>query len=132
MSADFPKESNPLFGKILIAAAIGLAVGYLRVQLAFLVQNGAGDYYSMRLVRDLWQGRDPYDYPAMPDLVSYPLTAGLLSAPFAPFSDEIAGGLFLGLSSALLNWFPRGSGKTRPTFFILVVRQCHFFVPYSP
>ena len=135
MSADFLKKPYPLFGRILIAAAIGLAVGYLRVQLAFLVQNGAGDYYySMGLVRDLWQGRDPYDYPAMPDLVSYPMTAGLLSAPFAPFTDEIAGGLFLGFSSALLTWFLLGGGKSWPLFILLSwpFTYAILFVQYSP
>ncbi|HEY2980885.1 MAG TPA: hypothetical protein VGJ22_06870 [Anaerolineales bacterium] len=78
-----------VYGRIILALVIGLCAGYLRVWLAFQVHSGAGDFfYSLRIIRDLWQGHDPYDYPSTPDLISYPLTAGLFAAPFAVLPDE--------------------------------------------
>lgn len=94
-----------VFYRILLAVAIGTAAGFLRTWLAYQTKSGAGDfYYAIRITRDLWNGRDPYDYPLRPDLISYSLPTGLIVAPFAILPDELASGVFIGLSSTLLAW----------------------------
>ncbi len=74
-------------------------------------QHVAKDFsYPWRAARALLAGQDPYQvirgggpYPFNAPLF-YPLPAALLAAPFAPLRPEIAGALFVGLSSALLAW----------------------------
>ncbi len=98
-------QRPPVYYRLLLALAIGVAAGFLRTWLAYETQSGAGDfYYALRITRNLWSGHDPYDYPLRPDLVSYSLPTGLMVAPFAILPDELAGGVFIGLSSALLAW----------------------------
>ena len=58
--------------------------------------------WAIRLLPDLLAGRDPYGYSTSVEPMSYPLTAGIVTLPFAPFTPIIAGGLFFGCSSALL------------------------------
>ena len=109
---------------LFLALIIGLAVGILRVQLAHqirpLLGNGAGDFtFALRIAHDIWEGRDTYAYPAAPDSVSYPLPAGLISMPFALLEDEVASGVFMGLSSFLLAWCLLRNGKSWPLLVFL-------------
>jgi hypothetical protein len=66
--------------------------------------------YPWRAARALLDGLDPYQvinatgpYPFNAGFF-YPLPAALLSVPVAPLRPEIAGAIFVGLSSALLAW----------------------------
>jgi len=91
-----------------VAAAIGVAAGILCY--AFLARrDGGGDFFFVwSSVRTLIAGQNPYHLapvgPENPggDPLQYPLPALLLVAPFAWLPLPMAGGLFLGLSSALL------------------------------
>ena len=107
-----------------LALFIGLVVGILRVWLAReirpLLGNGGGDFsFATRIAHDLWAGRDPYDYPVLPDSVPYPLPAGLVAMPYAVFEDEVASGVFMGLSSSILAWCMLGKKKTWPLLVFL-------------
>jgi hypothetical protein len=74
-------------------------------------QHLAKDFsYPWRGARALLQGLDPYQvihggaaYPFNAPLF-YPLPAAILAVPFAPLRPEIAGALFVGVSSTLLGW----------------------------
>lgn len=66
--------------------------------------------YPWRAARALLDGHDPYQviqavgpYPFNAGFF-YPLPAAVLAIPFAPLRPEVAGALFVGLSSALLAW----------------------------
>lgn len=106
-----------MFRQFFLALVIGLAAGFVRVSLAYqvapLLGNGAGDFtFATRIARDVWNGHDPYEYPIGPDSVSYPLPAGLIALPFSIFPDEIASGIFIGVSSFILAWCLLKTGKT--------------------
>ena len=74
-------------------------------------QHVAKDFsYPWRAARALLAGQNPYEviravgeYPFNAGLL-YPLPAALVAAPFSQLRPEIAGALFVGLSSALLGW----------------------------
>jgi hypothetical protein len=74
-------------------------------------QHLAKDFtYPWRAARALFEGQNPYEaiqavgaYPFNSELL-YPLPAALVAAPFAGLRPEIAGALFVGLSSTLLAW----------------------------
>ena len=74
-------------------------------------QHLAKDFsYPWRAARFLLQGHDPYQamqatgpYPFNAGFF-YPLPAALVAMPFAPLRPEVAGALFIGLSSFLLGW----------------------------
>src|SRR5688572_15015897 len=74
-------------------------------------QHVAKDFsYPWRAARALLAGENPYEvikavgeYPFNSGLL-YPLPAALVAAPFSQLRPEIAGALFVGLSSALLGW----------------------------
>jgi hypothetical protein len=66
--------------------------------------------WPWRTARVLLEGHDPYQviratgpYPFNVDLF-YPLPAGLLALPFAPFPPALAGALFMAVSAGLLAW----------------------------
>ena len=77
---------------------------------AFLARpEGGGDFFFVwKSVRSLFAGHNPYHIaprgPENPagDPLQYPLPALLIVAPFAWLPLPVAGGLFLGVSSALL------------------------------
>jgi len=74
-------------------------------------QHLAKDFsYPWRAARALLAGDNPYEviravgeYPFNAGLL-YPLPAALVVTPFSQLRPEIAGALFVGLSSALLGW----------------------------
>jgi hypothetical protein len=108
-------ESN--FRIFFLSLTIAIAIGVLRTWVGYQIRpflgNGAGDFsFATRMARDLWNMRDPYAYPVKPDSVSYPLPAGIVAMPFALFKDEIASGLFMGVSSFILAWLLLKNGRT--------------------
>lgn len=74
-------------------------------------QHVAKDFsYPWRAARALLAGDNPYEviravgeYPFNSGLM-YPLPAALVAMPFSQLRPEIAGALFVGVSSALLGW----------------------------
>jgi hypothetical protein len=85
---------------------ISLAIGVLSCLLTWQVMNhlelGAADFnWSLRAADDLWHGRDVYGHPFR-DTVPYPLPAAFVALPLVGLSQAVAGGIFIGLSSALL------------------------------
>jgi hypothetical protein len=101
--------------RVFLALIIGIAAGFLCTWLMYKISYGAADFYpAIRIARDLWNRRNPYNYPVAPDLVSYPLPAGLVAAPFAILPNELAAGVFIGLSSALLAWCSLSGNRVWP------------------
>jgi hypothetical protein len=99
--------------RICISAAIGLASGTLCCFLLWHFHQGAGDFgWSIRLAQRLLARQNPYDTT----LEQYPLTAALFGLPFVRMRPEIAGGLFYGISSALL-----ALGATREGYHRLLI-----------
>jgi hypothetical protein len=96
--------------QVAVAAAIGAVAGLLAS--AFLRRPGlGGDYFFVwSAARSLLDGKNPYHViatgPENPgnDVFLYPLPALLLIAPIAWLPLATSGGLFLGLSSAVLAW----------------------------
>jgi hypothetical protein len=77
--------------------------------------QGAGDFgWSIHLAQRLLARQNPYDTP----LEQYPLTAALFALPFAGMRPEIAGGLFYGISSALLALGATRQGNHRLLIFL--------------
>ena len=91
---------NPsLRTRVLISTAIGLASGALCWLLLVHLQQGSADLqWAIRAARYAVSGKNPYDTP----LEQYPLTGAFFALPLAWVRPEVAGGLFYGISSALL------------------------------
>ena len=102
-----------------MAVAVGLAAGLI----AFLLHRRAGfwpDYvFPWQAARHLVAGRDPYQ--ALPGNLGepfvspllYPLTTVLAAVPTSPLSLALAGGIMVGVSSALLAYTLSRSGWSR-------------------
>ena len=100
-------------GDKLVTAAVlggwGAFIAYF--SMASHPQHLAKDFsYPWRAARALLSGENPYEviravgeYPFNAGLF-YPLPAALVATPFAGLRPEIAGALFVGISSALLGW----------------------------
>jgi hypothetical protein len=85
--------------RITVAAAVGVASGTFCWFLLKHMQQGAGDFrWALHLAERLFAGKNPYDTP----FEQYPLPAALVALPFLHLPPEVAGGLFYGISSALL------------------------------
>jgi hypothetical protein len=99
--------------RILTSAVIGLASGVFCWFLLVHFHQGAADFsWAIRLAQHWLAGRNPYDTP----LEQYPLTAGFFALPLVSLRPEVAGGLFYGISSALLAF-----GLTRHGYHRLLV-----------
>ena len=112
------------FLSLFLSLCIGIGAGILRTWVGYQIRpylhNGAGDFtFATRIARDVWNTKDPYAYPTGPDSVSYPLTAGIIAMPFALFEDEVASGVFMGLSSFILALCLLKDGKTWPLLVFL-------------
>ena len=107
-----------------ISAFIGVAAGLLAY--AFLARPGSGgDYFFVwSAARSLLVGQNPYHVIATGlenpgnDVFLYPLPALLLVAPIAWMPLAISGGVFLGISSALLAWGVSKDGYHRLPIFM--------------
>jgi hypothetical protein len=85
--------------RITVSAMLGLATGTFCWFLLKHTYQNAGDFgWAIHLAERLVTGHNPYDTP----LEQYPLPAAFLALPFLRTPPEIAGGLFYGISSALL------------------------------
>jgi hypothetical protein len=103
-------------------------------------QHLAKDFsYPWRAARALFDGQNPYDviravgeYPFNAPLL-YPLPAAVVAAPFAFLRPEVAGALFVGLSSALLAWaLLRDSPYRLPLFLSAPFVQAAILGQWSP
>ena len=104
----------------MIAVAIGVLRAWLGYQIRPYLGNGGGDFsFATLLAHDIWRGHDPYGYQRGPDSVQYPVPAGIVAMPFALFEDEIASGLFLGLSTFILAMCLLRDGKRWPLLVFL-------------
>src|SRR5688572_4611434 len=103
-------------------------------------QHVAKDFsYPWRAARALLAGENPYEvikavgeYPFNSGLL-YPLPAALVATPFANLRPEIAGAIFVGLSSALLAWgLLRDSPHRLPLFLSAPFVQAAILGQWSP
>lgn len=85
--------------RILISTAIGVASAAYCCLLLGRLHLGAADFnWAIWEAQDLLAHRNPYNRPWQ----LYPLPCAMLGLPFAWMRLEIAGGLFYGISSALM------------------------------
>jgi hypothetical protein len=85
--------------RITIAAVVGLASGTFCCFLLTRLHQQAGDFrWALHLAERLVAHQNPYDTP----LEQYPLPAAFPALPLLHLPQEIAGGIFFGISSALL------------------------------
>jgi hypothetical protein len=111
LGAVFPSTRR----RLAISAAVGLASGSFCWFLLHHFDQGAADFtWAVRLSRYVLAGLNPYDTP----LEQYPLTAGVIAAPLAWLSPEVAGGMFYGLSSGLLAFGLTRRGYERLLVFL--------------
>lgn len=101
--------------RITVAALIGLVTGsycWLWLQHA---HRGAGDFnWAIWAAQDLLAHRNPYHRP----LQLYPLTAAIFGFPFVWMPPAVAGGIFYGISSALLAFGISRHGYHRLLIFL--------------
>jgi len=93
------KKPQGLRLRILISAAIGLASAGFCWFLLARFRLGAGDFnWAIWATQDLLAHRNPYDRP----MQLYPLPCAIFGLPFVWMRPEVAGGVFYGISSALM------------------------------
>lgn len=99
----------PLGARLALALAVGGTSGWISHAALLRRHVLAGDFtWPWRAARILLQGHDPYvviqatgRYP-FDDAFLYPLPAALVALPLAPLRAELAGALFVALTTALL------------------------------
>lgn len=85
--------------RLLVSSGFGIFAGVFCWYLMCHFKQGAGDFsWAIRAAADLLAKRNPYATP----LQLYPLPAATFGLPFVHTQPEVAGGIFYGLSSALL------------------------------
>lgn len=96
----------PWLLRLALPAIFGIQSGVFCARVQLVVGKGAGDLgWGLRSARYLLQGINPYTQPlTYQGEVAYPLTSALAAFPLYPFADEVAAGLFIGLSIALLTY----------------------------
>ncbi|MGH9528719.1 MAG: hypothetical protein ACRD2S_02240 [Terriglobales bacterium] len=101
--------------RIFISSGIGLASGIFCWYLLNHFHQGAGDFrWAIFAARDLLERRNPYQRT----LQLYPLPAALFGFPFVFLKSEVAGGVFYGVSSALLAFGLTKDGYHRLLIFL--------------
>ena len=101
--------------RIFISALIGLATGLFCWFLMVHFAQGAADFgWAIRAARYLLARQNPYDTP----LEQYPMTAALFGLPFVWMRPEVAGGVFWGMSSAVLAFGLTRHGYQRLLVFL--------------
>jgi hypothetical protein len=99
--------------RILTSVMIGFASGIFCWFLLSHFHQGAGDFrWAIEAAQDLLAGRNPYSESQR----LYPLPAAWFGLPFVKISPTIAGGMFYGISSALLAF-----GLTRHGYHRLLI-----------
>jgi hypothetical protein len=97
--------------RALLSIFIGLIAGYFCQEILRATNNRGDLFASLRMARDLREGRDPYASPVWEDYVSYPLPAAFFALPLSYLRDPLSSGVFMGISSALLAWLVLKHGK---------------------
>jgi hypothetical protein len=106
--------------RLLVSGTIGVLTAALTWLLLSRVSGGAGDFnWSYDAARALVSRQNPYA-GTPPGMIPYPLPAALFALPFAGLSREVAGGVFFGVSSALLAF-----GLTKQGYVRLLVFLCY-------
>lgn len=101
--------------RLLIAALIGLAAGVLCWAILYRNHQEAGDFrWAIRQAQALLHRENPYTTP----LQRYPLPAAFFALPFVRLPIEVAGGLFFGISSAILAFGLTRQGYTGLFIFL--------------
>jgi len=101
--------------RALISVAIGIAAGVLCWLWLLRLHQGAGDFnWSIWAAQDLLAHRNPYDR----EMQLYPLTSAIFGFPFVWMRPEIAGGIFYGVSSALMSFGLSREGYHRLLIFL--------------
>lgn len=101
--------------RILISGGIGLVSGIFCWYLLKHFQQGAGDFrWAIFAARDVLARKNPYQRT----LQLYPLPSALFGLPFIYLKGEVAGGLFYGISSALLAFGLAKDGYHRLLIFL--------------
>jgi hypothetical protein len=133
------KSSNAseisIIERLIISVSIGLISGFCCFLIRYNFYHGAGDFsWTLTAARDLLSGRNPYGYHYSGIGVPYPLTVAFIGVPFAWLPEELAAGMFFGLSSFFLAF---GLLKTGPLWRLLIfLSPAYFyamaFVQWSP
>ncbi|MEO8596865.1 MAG: hypothetical protein ABI759_26330 [Candidatus Solibacter sp.] len=100
----------------------GILIGILLAIFSFQglteVKIGAGDFgWATREAALLLRGEKPLSLAVGFDWVPYPLTAALFGIPFCRLQPELAGALFIGISSGLLGFAITRRGWNRLLIF---------------
>jgi hypothetical protein len=115
--------------RIIISAAIGSASGFFCWFLLAHFHQGAADFgWAIAAARDLLAHRDPYATP----MQLYPLTSALFGLPFVWTKPEVAGGIFYGVSSALMAFGLSRHGYHRLLVFMAYPYWAGFLVAQWP
>jgi hypothetical protein len=94
---------------------IGVASGSFCCFLLLHFHQGAGDFrWTLRAAQHMLHRQNAYDTP----LEQYPLTAAFFGLPLTWLPPELAGGLFYGISSALLAFGVSRHGYHRLLIFL--------------
>jgi hypothetical protein len=100
-----------VYRRFVVVVLVGLLAGSLcAMHLALHPQIGAADLtWPLHSARAFLAGQNPYRVTVGPPYspttpLYYPFPAVLALLPLAPLPDALAGGLFVGLSTALLAW----------------------------
>jgi hypothetical protein len=117
----------PLHRRLLISLVIGFVCGTLTCANLSVSGQEAGDFsWALRGAHRLLEGQNPYNDPTLSpdrpypyhDQLYYPLPALLLVLPFTILPNELAAGVFFGLSSGLLAWGILKTGAQRLIVFL--------------
>ena len=101
--------------RIVISAAIGIASAVYCWFLLVHFRQGAADFsWAIWAAQDLLAGHNPYER----HLQLYPLPCAIFGLPFAWMRPEVAGGVFYGISSALMAFGLTRSGYHRLLVFL--------------
>jgi len=101
--------------RLVISALIGLIAGVLCWAVLGRNHQEAGDFrWAIRAAQSLLLRENPYNTP----MQRYPVPAAFFALPFVRLPMETAGGLFFGLSSAVLAFGLTRTGYTRLFIFL--------------
>lgn len=121
--------AEPVRQRLLISLAIGFGSGIFCWFLLAHFHQGAADFeWAIAAARDLLARRDPYSAP----MQLYPLTCALFGLPFVWMPPEVAGGVFYGVSSALMAFGLSRQGYHRLLVFMAYPYWAGFLVAQWP
>lgn len=124
----------PLGRRLAFALAAGLISGAVCYTTLFYSRTEGDFFAALRMARDMLTGADPYRYATGPDLVSYPLPAGMVALPFAWLPDPLASAVFMAVSGGLLAWLLMRQGEAWPLgmLFSWPFVYALFFAQWTP